>query len=69
MKSGVPEADWSPAAGEKEQLRRWNRMPFRFKLKALEEMGDLGNFFLKQRQREGLPYMDPDSGEVVRGKN
>ena len=34
---------------------------------ALEEMGDFANRMLEWRKQRGLPYIDPDTGELVKG--
>jgi len=65
-----PAIDWSLctyAGAEREQLRRWSKLPLRAKLAAVEEMGDLAARFLAERQAKGLPYFDPQTGELVRG--
>ena len=62
------EVDWSLCTwegSEREQLRRWSTLSLRRKLEALEEMCDLGRRSLASRQRRGLPYVDPSTGEVV----
>jgi hypothetical protein len=62
--------DWSLctyAGAEREQLRRWSKLPLRAKLAAVEEMGDLAERFLTERRARGLPYFDPQTGELVRG--
>ena len=35
---------------------------------ALEEMGDLARKMLDWRKARGLPYIGPDSGELVKGE-
>jgi hypothetical protein len=65
------EIDWESCTiegSEREQLRVWSRLPLRRKLMALEEMGDLGARMLEWRKTRGLPYIDPDTGESVRGR-
>ena len=34
---------------------------------ALEEMGDLASKMLEWRKARGLPYIDPATGELVKG--
>ena len=53
------------AGAEREQLRVWSRLPLRRKLEALEEMCDHARRTLASRQRRGLPYIDPFTGEAV----
>jgi hypothetical protein len=65
------EIDWESCTfegAEREQLRVWSRLPLRRKLMALEEMGDLARKMLDWRKARGLPYIDPDSGELVKGE-
>lgn len=62
--------DWSictPDGAERDQLRRWAALPLMSKLRALEEMCDHARATVAWRQREGLPYFDPDTGELVAG--
>ncbi len=64
------EIDWESftfEGSEREQLRVWSRLPLRQKLLALEEMGDLANKMLAWRKARGLPYIDPDTGQPVKG--
>jgi hypothetical protein len=64
------EIDWESCTfegSEREQLRVWSRLPLRRKLMALEEMGDLATKMLDWRKARGLPYIDPDTGVLVRG--
>lgn len=73
MKPGMPDAteiDWESctfAGSEREQLRRWAALPLRAKLQALEQMCDHARATIAWRQREGLPYFDPMSGELIKG--
>ena len=65
------EIDWESCTfegSEREQLRVWSRLPLRRKLMALEEMGDLASKMLEWRKSRGLPYIDPDTGELIKGK-
>lgn len=64
-----PDDPWSSvtfAGAEREQLRVWSRLPLRRKLEALEEMCDLARRTVASRQRRGLPYIDPFTGEAVK---
>lgn len=64
------EIDWEACTFEgleREQFRVWSRLPLRRKLMALEEMGDLASKMLEWRKSRGLPYIDPDTGELVKG--
>jgi hypothetical protein len=63
------EIDWESCTfegSEREQLRVWSRLPLRRKLLALEEMGDLASKMLAWRKSRGLPYIDPETGELVK---
>jgi hypothetical protein len=62
--------DWSLCTwegAEREQLRQWNALPLRAKLEAVEDMAKLAERFLAERRARGLPYFDPQTGELVRG--
>lgn len=64
--------DWSKITfegAERENLRAWRRLSFDDKLKAAEEMNDFANEMLARRKARGLPYIDPDTGEFVRGRS
>lgn len=52
---------------ERAQLRVWAALPLRVKLEALEQMCDRGRRMVAWRRSQGLPYFDPDSGELIRG--
>jgi hypothetical protein len=63
------EIDWESCTfegSEREQLRVWSQLPLRRKLMALEEMGDLAEKMFGWRKARGLPYIDPDTGELVK---
>jgi hypothetical protein len=65
------EIDWESCTfegSEREQLRVWSQLPLRRKLMALEEMGDLARKMLEWRKSRGLPYIDPATGELVKGR-
>ncbi|HLP07563.1 MAG TPA: hypothetical protein VK178_05320 [Opitutaceae bacterium] len=62
--------DWSLCTfegAEREQLRRWSRLPLRRKLEALDEMSEFALRTLEARRKAGKPYIDPDTGEPVAG--
>lgn len=62
------EIDWDACTfkgAEREQLRVWSRLPLRRKLLALEEMCDLAGETLAWRKSRGLPYIDPETGELA----
>ena len=66
-----PNIDWSlctPEGQELDELRRWSALPPMAKLRALEEMCDHSRATLASLQRRGLPYFDPQTGELVGGK-
>ena len=73
MKTDLPrrkEIDWESCTfegAEREQLLVWSRLSIREKLHALQEMCDLGDRMLEWRKSKGLPYIDPYSGQLVRG--
>lgn len=70
MTPGLEHIDWSlctPEAQDREQLRRWMALPLLAKLEALEEMCDHSRATIASLQRRGLPYIDPFTGEGVRG--
>lgn len=61
--------DWSLGTFEgsrREQLRQWSRLTFREKMCALEELGKLARFSLEEKRRQGLPYFDPYTDQLVR---
>ena len=62
--------DWSLCTfegSESEQLRRWSELPLRAKLEALDEMSAHALRTLENRRKAGLPYIDPDTGDLVAG--
>lgn len=64
------EIDWDSCTfegSEREQLRVWSALPLRQKLMALEEMSDMAYATIERRKAQRLPYIDPFTGEVVRG--
>jgi hypothetical protein len=50
-------------------LRRWSALSLRAKLLAVEEMGDLADKFLADRKQRGLPYFDPQTGQLVQARS
>jgi hypothetical protein len=50
-----------------QQHREFLALPFRRKLELIEEMEDHGRRTLEWRKARGLPYIDPFTGESVRG--
>ena len=65
------EIDWESCTfegSEREQLRVWSGLPLRQKLLALEEMGEMAARMLEWHKAAGLPYIDPDTGELVKGR-
>jgi hypothetical protein len=64
------EIDWKSCTfegSEREQLRVWSHLPVRRKLMALEEICDLARKTIEWRKSRGLPYIDPFTGEFVKG--
>ncbi|MDD5200357.1 MAG: hypothetical protein PHC88_11215 [Terrimicrobiaceae bacterium] len=60
---------WSQCTSEGSELaelRVWTRLPLRRKLEAVEAMCDLARHFLEYRKKNGLPYIDPRTDELVR---
>jgi hypothetical protein len=61
--------DWSSgtwAGSRREQLRQWKALPFKQKMQAMEELGDLARTSMLEKQRRGRPYFDPYTGQLVR---
>lgn len=61
--------DWSLTTwkgSRLEQHRAFLALPFRRKLELVEEMCDRVRFIAESRRRQGLPYRDPYTGEIVR---
>jgi hypothetical protein len=54
------------AGSERAQLIVWSRLPIRERLEALEQMCDHARETIAWRQREGLPYFDPENGELIK---
>tara|TARA_B100000614_G_C14341669_1_gene409136 strand:- start:422 stop:631 length:210 start_codon:yes stop_codon:yes gene_type:complete len=63
-KTDYSECTW--AGAEAAQLRKWRGLTLQEKLKANEEMGKTADYMIQQRSEQGLPYIDPDTGECVR---
>jgi hypothetical protein len=66
-----PEPEWSSTTWEGSriaQLRDWAKMSLFQKLKFAEELEASGMAMIDRRKARGLPYIDPDTGELVRGK-
>ncbi len=62
--------DWSKTTfegAERENLRNWRKLSFDEKLQANEEMNAFANQIFARRKAQGLPYIDPDTGELVPG--
>jgi len=63
------QVDWETCTfegAEREQLRIWSRLPLRQKLLAVEEMCDLARKSVDWRISQGLPYIDPATGDLVK---
>ena len=52
----------------REQLRRWSELTFDEILEAQEEMCDHARATIESRRRNGLPYIDPYTHQLVLGK-
>ncbi len=62
--------DWSLTSWEgsrRAALRDWMKLTLTEKWRAVEEMADLGRATIERRRRQGLPYIDPYTGERVPG--
>lgn len=51
---------------EREQLLRWRKLTVRQRLHALDELCELARRSLARRKAQGLPYIDPHTGKVVK---
>jgi len=63
--------DWSLTTWDgsrREQIRRWSELTMDEILNAQEEMDDFGREMIERRRKQGLPYIDPYTGERVAGK-
>jgi hypothetical protein len=70
MSESEDEIDWSLTTWEgsrRAQLRDWMKLSLTEKWQAVEEMGDLARETIERRRRQGLPYIDPFTGERVPG--
>lgn len=63
--SGMGWEQFTAEGSELAQLKVWSGLTIRQKLEALDEMCEFGRHAIAQRQRQGLPYIDPQTGEVV----
>lgn len=62
--------DWSLTTwkgSRASQLRDWAKLSLLEKFRAVEAMEKEGLKAIAQRRARGLPYIDPDSGELVSG--
>jgi len=50
-----------------QQHREFLALPFRRKLEVIEEMDDHGRRTIEWRKARGMPYIDPETGELVKG--
>ncbi len=58
----------TPEGSERAQLKVWMALPLRTKLEALEEMCDRSRRMIASRRERGLPYFDPETGNLVPGR-
>lgn len=66
------EISWSLGTwegAERDQLRHWVALSLREKLQALEQMCDHARPTIAWRRGKGLPYFDPETGELVNGSS
>ncbi len=64
-----PEPDWSLTTwkgSRRQQHTAWLALPLRRKLKVVEQMCDFARENIARRKMQGLPYLDPYTGEAVR---
>lgn len=62
--------DWSLTTWKGSRLnqhREFYALPFRRKLEIIEEMADFTRAIVDWRRKQGLPYIDPYTGECVPG--
>lgn len=62
--------DWSVTTWEgsrRAALRDWMKLTLTEKWMAVEEMADFARATIASRRRQGLPYIDPYTGERVSG--
>ena len=62
--------DWSLTTWKGSRLqqhREFLALPFRRKLEVIEEMDDHGRQVIEWRKAKGMPYIDPDTDQLVRG--
>jgi len=61
--------DWSLTTWKGSRLqqhREFLALPFRRKLEVIEEMDEHGREVIEWRKAKGMPYIDPDTDELVR---
>ena len=64
--------DWSLTTWEgsrRAQLRDWMKLSLSEKWQAVEDMADWARATIEERRTRGLPYIDPYTGELVRGSS
>lgn len=65
---GAVNIDWSLTTwkgSRREQHQIYLALPFSRKLELNEEMCDWGRQVAEQRRKQGLPYFDPYTGELI----
>ncbi len=65
-----PEIDWESCTFEGNRLlqqREFLKLSFLEKLKSVEAMCEVAEFFREARRRQGLPYVDPYTKKLVPG--
>lgn len=71
--SGLPEdTDWSKTTfegAERENLLAWQKLSFDEKLHANESMNEMFEEIIRRKKANGEPYIDPETGELVRGQD
>lgn len=70
MTASNNEIDWSLTTWKGSRLNQHQThlaLSLREKIRIVEEMCDRNRAFIAQRKKAGLPYIDPYTGEVVRG--
>ncbi|MGB8341632.1 MAG: hypothetical protein WCE51_08580 [Chthoniobacterales bacterium] len=71
MSESDDDIDWSLTTWEgsrRAELRDWMKLTLTQKWTALEAMCDHARATIAWRRRRGLPYIDPDTHQLVPGK-
>jgi hypothetical protein len=63
--TGMGWSQCTARGSEEAQLRMGMRLSLREKLLAVEALADLSRCFLNRLKRQGKPYIDPHTGELI----